>query len=311
MSDINSVNTDTGSSTRASEAQATTLVAQHFEEIEVLREQRKGFEASVYEMTYLMVAAMVDVARSYEEDRDYAVALIAVCNTRGVKIPDPQKGENPYLHIVRLGDGEWVERTNRAGKKRQEYEPNRSMEKYARAVRWFVQQGFDRERVIAFLSGDMPFRKDGAYVEPNLAAVMAADKVTFPPKTKAKAPPPQPQFTEEIRNAAERVPPLIMSHMDQHTRRAIRWSKDGYAVVVIRYRDDDLHVIGDAGMAKEMIERIVSERIEDLRSNALRIKSLREAEQADKRNIREVAVPPKNDPAKGKTPSVEEFFSGR
>ena len=222
MSDINSVNTDTGSNTHTPEQPAKALVAKHYEDIHALREQRIGYETSVYEYTYLMVAAMVDVAVRYDGDRDYAVALLTVCNDWGVKIPDPQKGENPYLHIVRLGDGEWVERTNRAGKKRKEFEPNRSMEKYARAVRWFVQQGFNRERVIAFLSGDKAFGRDGAYVSPNLAAVMAADKVTFPAKTKAKALPPQPQFTDEVRDAAERVPPLIISRMDRHTRGAIR-----------------------------------------------------------------------------------------
>lgn len=218
-----------------------------------------------------MVAAFVEMGEQYISDAEVTTALDAMCKKHGLepvkltgKEDSDAKSPNIFLPLVRLIDGDWVQTikngapvTNSDGTPKAKWVPNRSYEKYANVIRFFIYNEFSHGNVVDLLMGDdeIPLRDGDQSIAPTITEIVKADAAQQNPDGRKRT-----VWTIEAKAEAAALQPLFFIPYTEEMKAAFTLSEDNYGSAIIRLGANGLEVLGDTGMKNNGLLSLVKRR---------------------------------------------------
>lgn len=213
-----------------------------------------------------MVATFVEMGERYIYDAAITKALDDKCKEHGLAVVSLTSKTNYFLSLVRMISGEWVtvEKDGKPvkdkdGTPKKKWAPNRSFEKYASVMRFFIHNEISSSKVAEILLGgeSIEVGLDNA-VEPTITAIVAADSEQHGTKRSTNL------WNSDLALAAERLREIASVEMTPVLEKAVQFNEDDYAAVIVRKRDGRLEILGDAAGEVDTLNRMVKRRAEHL-----------------------------------------------
>lgn len=234
----------------------------------------KGAEARGRKAMASMVAVFVEMGYAYLNDAKVTEALDAMCVKHGltpVKLSEKADATKPapniFLPLVRMVDGDWetvvkdgkpVKDNN--GDVRTKWVPNRSYEKYASVIRFFIHNGYESDFVKDLLMGDAPIGTiDGKSIEPLITAIVQADTAQQNPNSRERK-----VWTAEAKFNAAKLKPIVTIPYTDAMKAAFTLSEDKYGSAIFRLGPKGLEILGDTGLTDNGILGLVKRRTAEM-----------------------------------------------
>jgi hypothetical protein len=228
-----------------------------------------------------MVASFVEMGEAYIEDQDVTSEIDADCKAHGidpVNLNDPKwqdKIPNILLPMISIIDGKWEPvfdpKTgkpvkDKGNKQKEKWVRNRSFEKYASVVRFFIHNGISHLEVVDILMGDDPIPTvddiegfdDG--VRPRISDIVRADTAQQNGKKRTRT-----VWSDKAKGAANAVlKPVGFLPFSEDLKKSFTLSEDGYAAVIVRIKGDDVEILGDTGLHGDALFRVINKRVSNV-----------------------------------------------
>ncbi|MDR6757201.1 hypothetical protein J2Y48_002497 [Mycoplana sp. BE70] len=224
-----------------------------------------------------MVATFVEMGEAYITNAEVTTILDAKCRIHGiepVKLTGTEDGgkksPNIFLPLVRLIDGDW-EQTIKNGKAvtkpdgtpKTKWVPNRSFEKYASVIRFFIHNQIGHEMVAEYLVGEEPIVLiDGkTEVAPTITEIVKADTAQQNSDGRERT-----VWTVEAKASAAALQPLFTIPYTETLKAAFTLSEDNYGSAIIRLGPNGLEILGDTGMKNNGLLGVVKRQTPNMAS---------------------------------------------
>jgi len=215
-----------------------------------LNEQAAGLvydESKFRDATYRYVAKLTDVARSLMDEnsvlRKEFIKLFDALFGRE-KFEEGLKSNNPYLMLVRAADGKWETKKDDKGLETTKWVPNRSSEKYSHVCRFAIDFNLTGETLLAHFQNRNPINivRNEAKVEvkPTINDIIKADRDIHFTGTR------EVMDDREWKSVLE-LTPLATVPFTEQIKTAIKFSEGYLGVALVRVKDGELEIVGDAG----------------------------------------------------------------
>lgn len=221
-----------------------------------------------------MVAAFVEMGAAYISDTGFTAALDAMCKRHGlepVKLTGEEDANKPapniFLPLVRMIDGHWEQAMKNgkpvildSGENKMKWFPNRSYEKYASVIRFFIYNEYSHEHVADLLLGDAEIALiDGKPIKPLISEIVKADTAQQNPHGRERT-----VWTVEAKAKAAALKPIITVPYTDAMKAAFTLSEDNYGSGIFRLGPNGLEILGDTGMAHNSLLGLVKRRTAEM-----------------------------------------------
>lgn len=225
-----------------------------------------------------MVATFVEMGYAYLTDQKVLTDIDALCVKHGIQPVDLEKkaeegkpAPNVFLPMMSIVDGKWTDvfdaKTGKpvvdkkTGATKQKWARNRSFEKYASVIRFFIHNEISYLEVVDILMGDNLIMVDGLEegVRPRIADIVKADTE----QQNGKRRKPQVWTAVETKAALKvfkpiAVLPLPAGFADKFTL------SEGYTAIIAEVVGDELHYVFDSGLKDDALFRVIKNRATEL-----------------------------------------------
>lgn len=224
-----------------------------------------------------MTALLVEMGELYISNKHVLKSLDALCVSHGLT-PVKLTGEedeskillNIFLPLVRLVDGEWLTVFDKKGKPlknkdgtdKRKWTPNRSFEKYASVIRFFLHNKISHSKVADILMGEdeIPLVNSDKTIPPTISEIVKADTAQQNPNGRQRT-----VWTKEAKAAAAELKPLHVIPLTDGLKAAFTLSEDNYVSCIMRLGPKGFEILGDAGMKDNGLLSIVKRRTDVMR----------------------------------------------
>ncbi|UXS04512.1 hypothetical protein [Agrobacterium tumefaciens] len=230
----------------------------------------QGAEARGRKAMAKMVAALVEMGAAYIGDAKTTAALDIMCKRHGlepVKLTGEEDANKPapniFLPLVRMIDGHWelVLKNGKPvvlddGENKRKWYPNRSYEKYASVIRFFLHNGYSHEHVADLLLGEAELvLLDGKTIKPTVSEIVKADTAQQNPHGRERT-----VWTTEAKTKAAALKPIVTIPYTEAMKAAFTLSEDNYGSGIFRLGPNGLEILGDTGLAHNELLGLVKRR---------------------------------------------------
>ncbi|XUY28527.1 hypothetical protein RMR21_015530 [Agrobacterium sp. rho-8.1] len=223
----------------------------------------------------VMVASFVEMGEAYVNVSDVKSKIDAECVAHGitpVNLHDPEvmaKNPNIFLPMMSIVDGNWKPVLhpvtgkpvkNKDGKPKQKWSRNRSFEKYASVIRFFLHNKISHEKVVEILIGDDVIEIEGSEdgVRPRISDIVAADTVQQKGARRNTN-----VWTDEAKTAAALFGPVAKLPVTDDILKSVKLS-DGYAAVIVHVEEGELTILFDSGLEGDALFRVINKQVANL-----------------------------------------------
>lgn len=219
------------------------------ERINILSSQDFAYEEEGQRRAYRRVAQMLGFVEQVHKNPLYKTAWDKERSARQVSIPSD--GANPYLQYIKVLDGRFrpdLEKVEFDGEKVIKWEYNRSSEKYAKAIRWCIENDVTSDVAADCIENYVnPDDKD----EIGLRGIEEADKRAHPAPERISS---LKEAEKKVVQEAEglfKLPDSIANHVKFHGE---------FAAVILRRHKGRIVILDDAGLSANQITNAVKSR---------------------------------------------------
>lgn len=232
-------------------------------------------EARSREAMAKMVAIFVEMGTAYMFDETVMTAIDAECIRHGItpvkldeNVAVGKRALNVFLPIMSIVDGKWVNMFNSTtgkpvkdgnGNTKQKWARNRSFEKYASVIRFFIHNQISHEEVVGILMSDKPIMVEEfpEGVVPRITDIVQADTVQQNGKKRT------PQvWTAEAKAAVKVLKPVaVLPFADVNGPITL---SDGYTALIARVVDGNLEILFDSGLKGDALYKVINARTSEV-----------------------------------------------
>ncbi|MFC7066085.1 hypothetical protein [Brucella rhizosphaerae] len=250
-------------------ALSRSVFSHHVSELEVapsakqfiveLNDQASGLvfdDNKLRDATYRYVAKLVDAARTLtdveSETRKAFIKLFeALFGTKNVE--EALKSNNPYLMLVRAVDGNWVTKKDEKGREQTKWAPNRSSEKYSHVCRFAIEFNLTGdtllEHFITRKSITFNRKETKQTIKPTINDIIKADREIHTTG-------PREVMDESEWKGVFELNPLATVPFTKQIEKAIKLHEGYLGVALVRVKDGELEILGDAGKESNDVLRL-------------------------------------------------------
>lgn len=224
-----------------------------------------------------MVASFVEMGYAYLTDQKVLTDIDALCVKHGIQPVDLEKkaeegkpAPNVFLPMMSIVDGKWDDvfdtKTGKpvvdkkTGKTKQKWARNRSFEKYASVIRFFIHNEISHLEVVDILMGDNLIMVEDLEegVRPRIADIVKADTEQQNGKRR------KPQvWTAEAKAAVKLFKPIAVLPLPAGVADKITLS-EGYTAIIAEVVDGEIRFVFDSGLKGDALFRVIKNRATEL-----------------------------------------------